>query len=50
VVVVNSLYQKFSGMTVTAHLYDDSLHERFSRQVQTDVDADGVAKVLTLPT
>jgi exo-1,4-beta-D-glucosaminidase len=49
VVVVNSLYQKFSGMTVTAHLYDDSLHERFSRQAQTDVDADGVAKVLTLP-
>ena len=50
VVVVNSLYQKFSGMTVTARLYDDSLHERFSRQAQTDVDADGVAKVLTLPT
>ena len=50
VVVVNSLYQKFSGVTVHAHLYDDSLHERFSRQAQTDVDADGVAKVLTLPT
>jgi exo-1,4-beta-D-glucosaminidase len=49
VVVVNSLYQKFSGMTVSAHLYDDSLHERFSRQAQTDVDADGVAKVLTFP-
>ena len=49
VVVVNSLYQKFSGMTVTARLYDDSLHKRFSRQAQTDVDADGVAKVLTLP-
>ena len=49
VVVVNSLYQKFSGLTVTAHLYDDSLHERFSRQAQTDVDADGVAKVLTFP-
>jgi exo-1,4-beta-D-glucosaminidase len=49
VVVVNSLYQEFSGMTVSAHLYDDSLHERFSRQAQTDVDADGVAKVLTFP-
>ena len=49
VVVVNSLYQKFSGVTVNAHLYDDSLHERFSRQAQTDVDADGVAKVLTFP-
>jgi exo-1,4-beta-D-glucosaminidase len=50
VVVVNSLYQKFSGVTVHARLYDDSLHERFSREAQTDVDADGVAKVLTLPT
>jgi len=50
VVVVNSLYQKFSGVTVHAHLYDHELHERFSRQAQTDVDADGVAKVLTLPT
>jgi exo-1,4-beta-D-glucosaminidase len=50
VVVVNSLYRKFSGVTVNAHLYDDSLHERFSGQAQTDVDADGVAKVLTLPT
>ncbi len=49
IVVVNSLYQKFTGLSVTAHLYDDSLHERFSRQVQTDVDADGVSKVLTLP-
>ena len=49
VVVVNSLYQKFSGLTVTAHLYDNSLHERFSRQAQTDVDADGVAKVFTIP-
>ena len=49
IVVVNSLYQKFTGLGVTAHLYDDSLHERFSRQAQTDVDADGVAKIFTLP-
>jgi len=49
IVVVNSLYQKFSDLTVTANLYDVSLHERFSRQVQTDLDADGVAKALTLP-
>jgi exo-1,4-beta-D-glucosaminidase len=49
IVVVNSMYQKFTGLTVTAHLYDDSLHERFYKQVQTDVEADGVAKVLTLP-
>jgi exo-1,4-beta-D-glucosaminidase len=49
IVVVNSLYQKFTGLSVTAHLYDDSLHEKFLKTVQTDVDADGVAKVLTLP-
>jgi exo-1,4-beta-D-glucosaminidase len=50
IVVVNSLYQKFIGLSVTAHLYDDSLRERFSKQVQTDVDADGVAEALKLPT
>jgi exo-1,4-beta-D-glucosaminidase len=49
IVVVNSLYRKFTGLIVTARLYDDSLHERFSKQVQTDVDADGVAQALTLP-
>ena len=49
IVVVNSLYQKFTGLSVTAHLYDDSLHERFSKRVQTEVDADGVAKALALP-
>jgi exo-1,4-beta-D-glucosaminidase len=47
--VINSLYQKFSGLTVTAKLYDSGLHERFSKQVQADVDSDGVTKALTLP-
>ena len=49
IVVVNSLYQKFSGLAVTAKLYDLALHERFSRQVPIDVDADAVAKALALP-
>jgi exo-1,4-beta-D-glucosaminidase len=49
IVVVNSVYQKFTGLSVIAHLYDDSLYERFSKQTKTDVEADGVAKVLTLP-
>ncbi|HXO00378.1 MAG TPA: glycoside hydrolase family 2 TIM barrel-domain containing protein [Candidatus Acidoferrales bacterium] len=49
IVVVNSLYQNFTGLTVTARVYDDSLHERFSKQVQADVDADGVTRALTLP-
>ncbi|HXN16805.1 MAG TPA: glycoside hydrolase family 2 TIM barrel-domain containing protein [Candidatus Binatus sp.] len=49
VAVVNSRYEKFSGLTVTAHVYDNSLHETFSREAKADVDADGVARVLTLP-
>jgi exo-1,4-beta-D-glucosaminidase len=49
VAVVNSRYEKFSGLTVIAHVYDNSLHETFSREAKADVDADGVAKVLTLP-
>ncbi len=49
IVVVNSRYEKASGLTVTAKLYDVSLQQRFATQVQTDVDADGVRKVLTLP-
>jgi exo-1,4-beta-D-glucosaminidase len=47
--VINSLYQKFSGLTVAAKLYDSEMHERFSKQAQVDVDSDGVKKVLTFP-
>jgi exo-1,4-beta-D-glucosaminidase len=49
IAVINSRYEKASGLTVTAKLYDVSLQQRFATQVQTDVDADGVRKVLTLP-
>ena len=49
VAVVNSRYEKVSGLTVIAHVYDNSLHETYSRELKADVDADGVAKVLTLP-
>jgi len=49
IAVVNSRYEKAAGLTVTAKLYDVSLHERFSKQVQVDVDADGVQKAFTLP-
>jgi len=49
IAVVNSRYEKATGLTVTAKLYDIALHERFSKQVQVDVDADGVHKALTLP-
>ena len=49
IVVVNSRYEKAVGLTVTAKLYDASLHERFSKQTQVDVDSDGVHKAFTLP-
>jgi exo-1,4-beta-D-glucosaminidase len=49
VAVVNSRYETFSGLTVIAQVYDNSLHETFSREAKADVDADGVVKVLTLP-
>jgi exo-1,4-beta-D-glucosaminidase len=49
VAVVNSRYEKVSSLTVIAQVYDNSLHEVFSREAKADVDADGVAKVLALP-
>jgi exo-1,4-beta-D-glucosaminidase len=47
--VVNSLYEKASGLTVTAKVYDITLQQRFSSEVKADVDADAVSKVLTIP-
>jgi exo-1,4-beta-D-glucosaminidase len=47
--VVSGLYEKSSGLTVNVRLYDVNLQQRFSKQVQTDVEADAVRKVLTLP-
>ena len=47
--VVNSEYAKVSGLTVSARLFDVGLHERFNRQVQTDVSSDGVQQALTIP-
>jgi exo-1,4-beta-D-glucosaminidase len=49
VAVVSSIYENTSRLTVTAKLYDLDLRERFSGHAQTNVDADGVVKVLTLP-
>lgn len=47
--VVNSRYEKASGLIVTAKVFDDSLQQRYATQVQTDVDADGVRKALIIP-
>jgi len=49
VVVVNSLYEKFSGLTLAADLYDFSLQKKFSQQLALDLDADAVQRVLTIP-
>src|SRR6202035_2823699 len=49
IAIVNSRYEKAAGLTVSAKLYDASLHERFSTQAQVDVAADGVQKAFMLP-
>ena len=49
VVVVNSTYESVHGLKVTVELYDAGLHEQFSAQAHTDVEADAVAKVFTIP-
>ncbi len=47
--VVNSRYERAEGLTVTAKLFDANLEEKFSRREKTEVDADGVAHVLSIP-
>jgi exo-1,4-beta-D-glucosaminidase len=49
VVVVNNLYRDFSGLTVTAVLYDFDLQQKFSRQAKLDVPADSVQRILVIP-
>jgi exo-1,4-beta-D-glucosaminidase len=49
VVVVNNLYQKFPGLSVTAELYDFDLQKKFSQQVSVDAEADSVQRALTMP-
>jgi exo-1,4-beta-D-glucosaminidase len=49
VVLINNLYQKISGLTVTAVLYDFNLQKKFSQQATVDVEEDSVQRVLTTP-
>jgi exo-1,4-beta-D-glucosaminidase len=49
VVVVNNLYQDFTGLTVTAALYDFDLKPLFTRQDKLDSSADSVQKIMTIP-
>jgi exo-1,4-beta-D-glucosaminidase len=47
--VINSTYQPGLNLSVTAKLFDASLHERFSVTVPVDVPADGVTKAGAFP-
>jgi len=49
VVVVNSLYRAFPGLTVSAALYNFALKPLFSRRVAVNVAADASQRVLTIP-
>jgi exo-1,4-beta-D-glucosaminidase len=49
VVVTNTLYEKFSGLSASAELYDFDLHSTYSRQASLDLDADSVQRVLSIP-
>jgi exo-1,4-beta-D-glucosaminidase len=49
VVVVSSLREAASGLTVSARVFDFGLKELFSRESKADVEADSAKQVLTLP-
>jgi exo-1,4-beta-D-glucosaminidase len=49
VVVVNDTQQAAAGMRVTASLFDFALKQRFHGEQSTDVPADGVVRVMTVP-
>lgn len=49
VAVVNDLYQAFSGVKVSAEVFDLNLVPQFSRDVTIDIRPDAVVRPLTLP-
>jgi exo-1,4-beta-D-glucosaminidase len=49
VAVINSTYRPALNLSVTAKLFDEALHERFSVTVPVDVAADGVADTGAFP-
>jgi exo-1,4-beta-D-glucosaminidase len=49
VAVVNSYYHPFSGLTVSAGVYDFDLKPVFSRRMPVDVTADATQRVLIIP-
>src|ERR1700691_4396633 len=49
VVVVNSYYQPFAGLKVTAKVYNLDMTERFSKETEVVAGADSSMRVFTLP-
>jgi exo-1,4-beta-D-glucosaminidase len=49
VVVVNSFYREFKGLTATAKIYNLDFVEKFSRQAVLDIAPDGSKRAFTLP-
>jgi exo-1,4-beta-D-glucosaminidase len=49
VAVSNSLYEKFSGVSVKAELYDFDLHKQYSKEVTLDIDSDSIRRVISIP-
>jgi len=49
VVVVNSQYQPFSGLKVSAEVYDFNLKQKFSNQANADVPEDSSTRVFVIP-
>ena len=49
VVVSNSLYDTYPGISVEAELYDLDLRSQFSKQMKLDLDSDSVRRVFTIP-
>ena len=49
VAVVNDLQQPFTGLKVSAEVFDLNLASKFSQEAAVDVAADGVARAFALP-
>ena len=49
IVVTNGLYEKFSGLSASADLYDFDLRRTFSQQVSLDLGADSLQRVFVIP-
>ncbi|MFZ0859176.1 MAG: sugar-binding domain-containing protein [Candidatus Sulfotelmatobacter sp.] len=49
IVVVNSYYQPFASLKVTAKVYNVDMTEKFSKQVEVSVGPDSSTRVFTLP-